>query len=230
MVDLGCGAGNMGRALLGAGGEGAQLECVDSSPEMLGAAALALADVGADADAAVRFTRADFGAWAAARTASSTAPDLLFSNAALHWANYAAHVSLLPALMARLAPGGSLAVQMPDTRTQASHVLMRSAAARIGLGDRVAGVRGVSCEADPKDYYALLAPLCRPHGLELWHTDYAMVLHGDNPVADFTASTGLGPYVDALGGSDSSDGQAFIKAYRELISDAYPKMPDGSTL
>lgn len=36
-------------------------------------------------------------------------------------------------MLARVRPGGALAVQMPDTRDQPSHVLMRDVASELGL-------------------------------------------------------------------------------------------------
>ena len=51
----------------------------------------------------------DFASWKTA--AGRGAPDLLYSNAALHWAGE--HETLFPLLLSLLAPGGWLAVQMP---------------------------------------------------------------------------------------------------------------------
>ena len=49
--------------------------------------------------------------------------EVVYSNAALHWVPD--HKTLFPSLMRSLVcPGGVLAVQMPDTRTQPSHTLM----------------------------------------------------------------------------------------------------------
>jgi hypothetical protein len=66
--------------------------------------------------------------------------DVIFSNAALHWVSAAQHARLLPRLLVALREprggeggGGSLALQMPDTRQQPSHLLMRTAAAQLGL-------------------------------------------------------------------------------------------------
>ena len=40
---------------------------------------------------------------------------------------------------------------------------------------------------------------------------------------EFTRSTGLQPYVNALGGEDASDGKKFLTEYNRLLVDAYPE-------
>ena len=64
-------------------------------------------------------------------------------------------------------------------------------------------VHWVTTQVDPPAYYELLTPYCDEGELHLWSTQYVHVLEGDNPVLDFTSSTALGPYVNALGGADS---------------------------
>jgi SAM-dependent methyltransferase len=54
-------------------------------------------------------------------------PDLVFANASLHWVP--GHEALIPTLLSALAPGGVLAVQMPDNLDEPSHVLKRETAA-----------------------------------------------------------------------------------------------------
>ena len=70
----------------------------------------------------VRFEVADIAAWD-----DPGGYDLIFANAVLHW--LPGHAALLPALLAKLAPGGSLAVQMPDNLDEPAHALMRETAA-----------------------------------------------------------------------------------------------------
>ena len=52
--------------------------------------------------------------------------DVILANAVLQWVPN--HEALLPALIARLAPGGALAVQMPDNLEEPAHRLMREIA------------------------------------------------------------------------------------------------------
>src|SRR5690606_34288532 len=92
----------------------ARLIGVDSSEDMIRAARERMPDV--------RFALDDIATW------KEEGPfDLLFANAALQWVPD--HRALLPFLMAKLAPGGTLAVQAPDNLDEPSHVLMREIAA-----------------------------------------------------------------------------------------------------
>ncbi len=70
---------------------------------------------------ALRFALADAATWVPER-----APDLIFANAVLQW--LPDHRTLLPRLFGLLAPGGVLAVQMPDNLAEPSHRLMREVA------------------------------------------------------------------------------------------------------
>src|SRR6266508_921542 len=95
--DLGCGAGNVTRLLLERWPQ-ASITGVDESAEMLSLAAKSVPGV--------TWTRQNLAAWAPTQS-----PDVIYSNAALHWLDDHAH--LFPRLVSVLAPGGTLAVQMP---------------------------------------------------------------------------------------------------------------------
>jgi len=108
VLDLGCGTGELTRLAherLGA----AETLGIDRSEAML-ARAEALAGGG------LRFARMDLaeaaGSW-----------DLVLSNAALQW--LPDHERLLPRLCGLLAPGGCLAVQVPDNHDHPSHRIAR---------------------------------------------------------------------------------------------------------
>jgi len=127
--------------------------------------------------------------------------------------------------MGMLAPGGVLAVQMPHNHAAPSHALMGVAAAAGPWRDRAVPADRKDPVADPAFYYDVLAPLSAR--LEIWETEYLQVLDGDNPVVEYTRSTGLRPITDALEGDDL-DG--FMAEYRRLIAEAYPPRADGKTL
>jgi trans-aconitate 2-methyltransferase len=63
--------------------------------------------------------------------------------------------------------------------------------------------------------------------LDVWETEYMQVLAGDNPVKEWTKGTWLRPLLDALEQPERSE---FESAYAELVSKAYPKQPDGTTV
>jgi trans-aconitate 2-methyltransferase len=157
--------------------------------------------------------------------------DLVFSNAALHWCTD--HVNLFPQIIKTLvnANGGVLAVQMPDTRAQQSHLLMETAALRSGLLNSIMDVRIPRVEYDPDWYYNLLFPLCKD--IDLWSTEYTQQLpvttvgYGldlelEHPVLEWTKATGLKPILDALGGEESEKGQKYLFEYGRLLKEEYP--------
>src|SRR5512141_201366 len=108
VYDLGCGAGNVTR-LLAERWPQADITGVDDSAAMLAKAATE--------QARVRWVERGLAQWRADRPA-----DLIYSNAALHW--LPDHARLFPALLAQLAPGGVLAVQMPRNFDAPSHTLI----------------------------------------------------------------------------------------------------------
>ncbi|RTL37826.1 MAG: methyltransferase domain-containing protein [Rhodocyclaceae bacterium] len=208
VVDLGCGAGNVTH-LLAERWPNAELVGLDSSPEMLERARNALPSA--------RFELTGVEQWD-----SEDAPDLLFSNAALHWVGQ--HEALFPRLLDRLSPGGVLAVQMPGNFDAPSHRLIRELAAspiwsgKVGAG-RMGNILGMA------DYHRLLAP--RSTRLSLWETTYWQALHGASPVLDWLRGTTLLPYVAPM---DEATREAFFGELGTLLADAYPADENGTTL
>ncbi|KAF1331631.1 Hect e3 ubiquitin ligase, partial [Globisporangium splendens] len=226
IADLGAGSGNMGPAFLQRW-PNASVTFVDTSASMLEQGKAEHAS-NPDIDAAAHFSYVQDSF----ETYQPTSPvDLIYSNAALHWVSTERQANLLPRLLSYLKPGGVLAFQIPDTRAQPSHQLMVEAAAQLGITDLVANVRWVTCERDPDFYYELFKSVDAQIGLDMWATIYAQVMEGENPVADFTSSTGLGPYLEQLGGRDQTPiAKQYEQKYRELIAKAYPKQKDGRTI
>src|SRR5262245_27114800 len=174
VFDLGCGPGNITR-LLAERWPGAQVVGVDSSPAMLAKAR--------QEGPTVTFVEADMNSWTAPQP-----PQLLFSNATLHWIDD--HAVLLPRLLRQLSPGGILAVQMPRNHDAPSHVQMRAAAEDGPWRTRLTEVRQVLRSVQPpENYYRILAPIVR--SVDIWETEYLHVLEGDNPVVEWTKRTGL---------------------------------------
>ncbi|KAG6617441.1 Trans-aconitate 2-methyltransferase [Phytophthora cinnamomi] len=223
IVDLGAGTGNMAPSFFKRWSK-AHVSFVDSSASMLERAKEEhSANAGVKSEQCA-YVQADFETFEPEELV-----DLIYSNAALHWVSAERHKQLMPRLFSFLKPGGTLAFQMPDSRLQPSHQLMAEAAKQIGHWDHVADVRWVTCERDPDFYYELFKGIDKGVELDMWATVYTQVLEGENPVADFTGSTGLRPFMEALG-DPSTAASDFEQKYRELIADAYPKQSDGRTI
>ena len=210
--DLGCGPGNS-TALIAARFPDAEVLGLDSSPAMLESARGRLPDL--------TFAQADAATWVPER-----APDLIFANAVLQW--LPDHATLLPRLFGLLAPGGVLAVQMPDNLAEPTHRLMREVAAAgpwaATIGDpAVAGRLGRMLE--PAAYYDLLAPLAAE--VDVWRTAYHHRMADAAAIVDWVSATGLRPFLDPL----DSEGRAdFLAAYTAVIETAYPPRSDGRRL
>lgn len=208
--DLGCGTGEHA-ALLKRRHPSAVVHGLDSSPDMLARARERPEDI-------------DWVEQGVQDWAPATPPDLIFSNAALHWLPN--HDQLFPRLLDSLAPGGVLACQMPVSFTASWHALMRETAADGPWAETLASVDGVKPLADPEAYYAWLAPL--DVSVDIWTTTYLHALTGDDPVVDWMLGTGLRPYLEAL--SSDADRTAFLDAYRARLAPAFPRRADGTTL
>ncbi len=215
VVDLGCGAGEMARTMQ-ARWPDAQLVGVDSSSEMLAEAARS--------ESQVEWHQADIATW------SPDEPvDVIYSNAALHWV--ADHRTLFPSLVSFLAPNGVLAVQMPLSWAEPSHVLMREVLRTGGPTGKPIGSRDLWSRLahkwvdKPTDYHDLLTPLVG--SLDLWTTRYFQVLEGHEPVFEWVKGTGLRPVLETLDGAELD---TFLTDYRERLLDAYPRRSDGTTV
>ena len=156
IVDLGCGPGNSTELLVRRFPDAA-VTGVDLSPSMLASARERLQDC--------RFEAADIATWKPA-----TAPDLIFANAALQWVPD--HAALLPRLMGQLAPGGILAIQMPDNRNEPSHAAMRQVASEALGAASFAGTAAATRLGilGAEEYYDFLAP--RSLAVDIWRTTY----------------------------------------------------------
>jgi trans-aconitate 2-methyltransferase len=208
--DLGCGTGEHA-ALLKRRRPKARVHGLDSSAEML-------AEARGRPDE-VDWVKADIAAFA-----PETPPDLIFTNAALHW--LADHAGLFPKLVGMLAPGGVFACQMPMSFEASWHVAMRETAADGPWAERLAKVTGVQPLATAESYYDWLQPLASD--LDIWSTVYLHALEGEDPVVDWMRGTGLRPFLQALEGPDEE--ARFLDAYRSRLERLFPRREDGITL
>jgi trans-aconitate 2-methyltransferase len=207
VIDLGCGPGNS-TALLRARYPKARLLGLDDSPEMLARARVELPDV--------RFIEAD-----AASFAFDEPQDLLFANAVLHW--LPDHAQLIPRLFSQLAPGGVLALQMPNNFDQPSHAAMRSLPGP--WAERIAAVRARGRLGSASFYYDLLARDAAH--VDIWQTTYEHVLADAPTIVEWVKGTGLRPYLDALLPGERAP---YLEAYTTALDSAYPARVDGKRL
>jgi trans-aconitate 2-methyltransferase len=212
VVDLGCGEGALTASLAQRWPE-ARVVGVDSSPEMLAAAA------GHAEPGRVSFERGDVRDW------RPDAPvDVLVTNAVLHWVPE--HPDLLRRRAGELAPGGELAVQVPGNFRAPTHALLTELCRSPRWSARVAGLAPQpDAVLDPAGYLDVLTGA----GLEadVWETTYLHVLRGADPVLGWVRSTVLRPVLAAL---DDAEVEDLTKAYAAALRAAYPERPDGTTV
>jgi len=215
IVDLGCGAGNVAQ-VLGARWPAARIEGVDADPAMLARARAATAG-----DARYTWTQCDLGAWHCA-----SPPDLVFSNAALHWLD--GHEQLFPRLLAAVAAGGVLAVQMPDNFAAPSHLAIYETARAARWATKLAARVRPRPVAPLVQYHAWLTP--HAAALDVWRTTYVQALparaDGEHPVVAWNRGAALTPLLAAL---DADERPAFVADYAARVAPAYPPGRDGVT-
>src|SRR5262245_59634035 len=187
VLDLGCGAGNV-TALLAQRWPDARIVGVDNSKEML-----AKARASTDGDARREWIDADLA------TFTPDAPvDVVYSNAALHW--QPDHSRLFPRIFDWVAPGGVLAVQMPNQLAAPSHVAIADAVATGKWRDRLGAARQQTPVLRTADYFRLLSEDAGT--FDGWTTEYLHVLpasqDGVHPVVAWIKGTTLTPYLAAL--------------------------------
>ncbi|RPK49627.1 trans-aconitate 2-methyltransferase [Streptomyces sp. NBC_01260] len=211
IADLGCGAGNV-TALLAERWPAARITGYDNSPQMLERAR-------AHATALLDFAEADAATWTPGEPY-----DLIVSNALLQWVP--GHADRFPAWLDGLAPGGTLALQVPGNFEQPSHVLMRELAESPRWRARLGGLlRHADAVLSPAGY---LDRLTGP-GLiaDVWETTYLHLLPGEDAVLDWVKGTGLRPVLTALA-DDEEARSAFLAEYRDLLRTAYPAGASGT--
>ncbi|WP_145107292.1 methyltransferase domain-containing protein [Cereibacter sediminicola] len=209
VVDLGCGDGAVGPALASRFPD-RRIVGVDASPAMMAEAGRTGA-YGA-------LIRADIAEWQPDET-----PALIFSNAALQWLGD--HDRLMPRLAGLIAPGGSLAVQMPRQYGAPSHRFLRDIAAAM-FPDRFT-LEDAHPVAPALHYWEMLCPLGE---VQAWETEFVQHLEptpGAHPVRRFTESTAMRPFIARLAADETL---AFVAAYESALAAAYPLRPDGSVL
>jgi trans-aconitate 2-methyltransferase len=208
-IDIGCGPGNS-TEVLAARFPHAAIDGIDSSPDMIAAARKRLPQFS--------FEVAGIEDW------GDSAPyDVILANAVMQWVPD--HTTLFPRLVAKLAPGGSLAVQMPNNLDEPAHILMRETAINGPWAQKLTGIERTSRE-DARWYYELLKPLCGE--VDVWRTTYHHVMTGGAAgVVEWFKGSALRPFLDALEPAERAE---FLTQYQARVAGAYPALADGSVL
>ena len=201
VYDLGCGPGNS-TELLVQRYPGAQVTGTDNSEAMLASARKRLPTCG--------FERSDIAQWQPAE-----APDLIYANAALQWVGD--HEALLPRLFKALAPGGVLAIQMPDNRDEPTHRLMREVATLEPWASSIGNAAAIRTSILALNaYYDLLAADAAE--VDVWRTAYQHPMETPADIVDWVRGTGMRPFIEPL---TDEYREGFLAEYERRITLAY---------
>ena len=210
IVDLGCGPGTSTQ-LIAERFPAAEVVGVDNSAAMLAEARRRLPNT--------RFERADIVDWAPAE-----APDVIFANDSLQW--LPDHEQLFAQLINCVAPGGALAVQMPDTRNEPSHAVMRLIAVDGPWIDRLTPIAKThTVIATYVDYLCWLKRHCLE--VDIWQTTYLHLMRGVDPIVDWFRGAALRPFLYPLAREERTQ---FVERFKRELADAYETGPDGALL
>jgi trans-aconitate 2-methyltransferase len=215
VIDLGCGPGNS-TELIAARFPTARITGIDSSGDMVAAARARLPTA--------HFEIADVCAWAGDVGPGSQAADLIFANAVLQWVP--GHAELLPALAARLSPGGWLAGQVPDNLAEPAQALMREIADDGPWRQKLADADRSRVRIESAAWYhRLLREHCSL--VDVWRTTYHHPLAGPDAIVEWFKGTGLLPFLAPLEPAERAD---YLVRYTRAIERAYPTSSDGTVL
>ncbi len=212
IIDLGCGTGNSTEQLH-LRWPRAELTGLDNSPEMLSKARANHPDW--------KWIESSVEQWKPA-----SAFDLIFSNACLHWIGD--HASLFPRLLSYLAPGGALAVQMPNSYHLPAHTLMVEVAndPAAPWAHTLAGASETYSVQPMTFYYETLRKLAGR--LNIWQTDYLQIMDGPKAILDWVRSTAMRRFTERLPSDEQR--RLFEQRCLERYQQAYPANDQGKTL
>lgn len=210
VVDLGCGPGNS-TTVLRRRWPGARVIGVDDSPEMIEAASTVQPDG--------EWILGDIARW------SPQGPvDVFYSNATLQW--LPDHGSLIPRLFSCVAAGGALAFQIPSRDFALVRTLIHETAQDPEWVERMRGALTVLTMESADFYYDHLA--CAARSVDIWETEYLHVMDTHGAIVEWISSTGLRPFLEALGSEEER--RRFVARLQERVEESYQARADGRVL
>lgn len=205
-ADLGCGTGELTRTLR-EHWPAARIFAVDQSEEMLRRGRASGHTDG------LEVTCSDLMEW--------TAPeplDLLVSNATLHW--LPDHSGVLERLVGLLAPGGTIAVQMPRNEREPAYAVMLELLQESPWRDRFEPGRLRPGARAPEFYEGELSR----RGLEpaVWETIYRHRMAAAGEILDWLRGAALRPFLSRLAEQETERFEALL---RQRLEQAYGSGP-----
>lgn len=222
VVDFGCGDGAPTRFLRHLWPE-AQIVGVDSSDTMLDAAAAS------DSTHSIDWVKGDVRSVDPRDLFDGETVDVIFSSALLQWVPD--HLPLVCSWVDSLAPGGTLAITVPDNFDAPSHALMRQVAEEHSRADDLLAALTRPFVPNPTTYLNTLTEADASLDVRVWQTTFYHCLpkqHSEHPVLSWVRSTGLRPVLSTL--TDIDERAAFLKPYEAALDVAYPTTSAGVVL
>jgi len=207
IIDIGCGPGNSGQALINRWPD-AHLLGIDSSAEM------------------IKKAQHDYPQheWINTDASSFRADrkfDIVFSNAAIQW--IPDHDALLTSFVSMLTDNGVVAFQIPLFKDMPVGMHIEKVSSQSRWKQATAHCSGLFTYHDYRYYYDVLSQGLA--SIEMWITEYIHVLDSQQAIIEWIKSTGLKPYLDCL--PDDSERAAFTQEIFEGIRDAYQVQNNG---
>jgi trans-aconitate 2-methyltransferase len=209
IIDIGCGPGNSGQALLQRW-PAARLTGVDNSENMIEKAKKSYPNntwIVADASKYV----------------SSDKFDIVLSDATIQWIPH--HEALFKKMNDLLNPGGVLAISVPRFDEMPISKIIQNISSKEKWKEKTKGCAETFTRYDYKFYYELLSTTYQT--IEFWQTDYIHALESQFAIVEWTRSTGMKPYLDRL--TDKEKLQFEDEVLSE-IKNEYPVQNNGKVL